>query len=162
MTMICFDVEGMRFNYRVGGIALRDQQVLLNRIGGQDYWFLPGGRVEMGETSQEGLRREMQEELQEDVHVGRLLWIAESFFVEMEGKSYHELGLYYVMDFAPEAPVYQAEEPFFRLEGQTRVTFQWFSLTELEHITFYPSFLVQGLQDVPEQTVHVLDVRQWK
>ena len=160
MTMVCFDVEGTRFNYRVAGIALHDQQVLLNCIEGQDHWFLPGGRVEMGETSREGLRREMQEELQEDVHVGRLLWIAESFFGEMEGKNYHELGLYYVMDFAPESPLYQAKEPFFRLEGQMRMTFQWFSLTELEQITFYPSFLVQGLQNMPEQTVHVLDTRQ--
>jgi hypothetical protein len=80
----------------------------------------------------------------------------------MEGKNYHELGLYYVMDFAPESPVYQAREPFFRLEGQTRVMFQWIALTELAHITFYPSFLVRGLQDMPEQTVHVLDVRQRK
>ncbi len=114
----------------------------------------------MGETSREGLRREMQEELQEDVHVGRLLWVAESFFSEIEGKSYHELGLYYVMDFAPESPVYQAKEPFFRLEGQTSITFRWVSLMELEQITFKPSFLVQGLQNMPEQTVHVLDTRQ--
>ena len=158
MTMVCFDVEGTRFNYRVAGIALRDQQVLLHRFEGHGHWFLPGGRVEMGETSREGLQREMQEELQEEVRVGRLLWVAESFFDGIEGKNYHELGLYYVMDFAPESPIYQAKEPFFRLERQKRVTFRWFSLTELEQITFYPSFLTQGLQDVPEQTVHVLDV----
>src|SRR5579884_2490753 len=90
MTMVCFDVEGKCFNYRVAGIALRNQQVLLNRFEGQGHWFLPGGRVEMGETSRDGLRREMQEELQEDVHVGRLLWIAESFFDGIEGKNYHE------------------------------------------------------------------------
>jgi ADP-ribose pyrophosphatase YjhB (NUDIX family) len=160
MTMICFDVEGTCFNYRVAGIARRDQQVLLNHLEGQDHWFLPGGRVEMGETSREGLRREMQEELQEDVRVGRLLWVAESFFGGIEGKNYHELSLYYVMGFASESLAYQAKEPFFRLEGQTRMTFQWFSLTELEQITFYPSFLVQGLQALPEQTVHVLDIQQ--
>lgn len=160
MTMICFDVEGTRFNYRVAGIALRDHQVLLNRFEGQDYWFLPGGRVEMGETSKEGLQREMQEELQEDVHVGRLLWIVESFFGDGEEKNYHELGLYYEMNFASESPVYQATEPLLSLDGQARVTFQWFSLAELEKITLYPPFLVQGLQNVPEQTVHLLDAQQ--
>ena len=157
MTMICFDVEGMRFNYRVAGIVLHDHQVLLNRFKGRDYWFLPGGRVEMGETSKEGLLREMQEELQEEVHVGRLLWIVESFFGGVEERSYHELGLYYLMNFAPESPVYQAKEPLLSLDGHARMTFQWFPLTELEKITLYPPFLVQGLRNVPEQTVHLLD-----
>jgi len=160
MTMICFDVESTRFNYRVAGIALRDKQVLLNRFEDQDYWFLPGGRVELGETSREGLRREMQEELQEEVQVGQLLWIVESFFGWVEAKTYHELGLYYVMNFAPESPVHRAKEPIPVMDVHTCVTFQWFSLAELDKITLYPHFLVQGLQNVPEQTVHVLDGRQ--
>lgn len=160
MTMICFDVEGTRFNYRVAGVALYNQQVLLNRLEGLDYWFLPGGRVEMGETSSEGLRREMQEELQEDVHVGRLLWVVENFFGGIEGKNYHELGLYYAMDFAVESPVYQVKEPLLYLDGQTHVTFRWFSLAELGKITLYPPFLVQGLWQMPEQTVHILDAQQ--
>jgi 8-oxo-dGTP pyrophosphatase MutT (NUDIX family) len=159
MTMVCFDVEGMRFNFRVAGIALRDQQVLLNRFAGQDYWFLPGGRVELGETSIDGLRREMQEELREEVQVGRLLWIVESFFGGVEDKTYHELGLYYRMDFAPESPVYRAQEPLLALDGQTHVTFEWFALRELDEIRLYPPFLIPGLRDVPAQTAHVLDGR---
>jgi 8-oxo-dGTP pyrophosphatase MutT (NUDIX family) len=160
MTMVCFDVGETRFNYRVAGIALRDQHVLLNRFEGQDYWFLPGGRVELGETSIEGLRREMQEELQEVVQVGPLLWIVESFFGGVEERTYHELRLYYRMDFAPESPVYRAKAPLPALEGHAHVTFQWFALTELDEIRLYPPFLIQGLRNVPEQPVHVLDGRQ--
>jgi ADP-ribose pyrophosphatase YjhB (NUDIX family) len=159
MTMICFDVEGTRFNYRVAGIALRDNQVLLNRIEGQDYWILPGGRVELGESSVDGLRREMQEELQEEVHVGPLLWIVESLLSSVDEKARHELGLYYRMDFASESPITQAKGPLSTLDGQTLMTFQWFSLAKLDEITLYPPFLAQGLQSVPEQTTHVLDRR---
>jgi hypothetical protein len=39
MTMICFDVDNTCFNYRVAGIALRANQVLLNRGEDQDFWF---------------------------------------------------------------------------------------------------------------------------
>jgi hypothetical protein len=102
----------------------------------------------------------MQEELQTAVQVGRLLWVVESFFGGVVDKAYHELGLYYQMDFAPESPIYRAKAPLPALEGHARVTFQWFSLTELETITLYPPFLVQGLRNVPEQTVHILDGRQ--
>lgn len=159
MTMICFDVEKARFNYRVAGIALRDNQVLLNQFEGGDYWFLPGGRVEMGEASMEALRREMQEELRTDTQVGRLLWIAESFFRGIEGKNFHELGLYYLMDFAPEAPVSRAAEPFSATDGDAVMTFQWFALEGLDKIKLYPPFLVEGLRKLPEQTVHVVDGR---
>lgn len=159
MTMICFDVDGARFNYRVAGIALRDNQVLLNCLEGENYWFLPGGRVDMGESSREGLRREMQEELQEEVQVGQLLWIAEDFFTSESGKAYHELGFYYRMDFSPEASIYKIQEVLLATDGHTRLVFQWVPLTELEHIVLYPPFLIQGLQQLPEQTVHILDGR---
>jgi ADP-ribose pyrophosphatase YjhB (NUDIX family) len=154
MTMICFDSGDARFNLRVAGIALHDNRVLLNRF--DKHWFLPGGRVEMGETSLEALRREMQEELEEEVMVGRLLWVAESFFTGVEEKNYHELAFYYLMELAPDAPIAHATEPLATMDGST---FQWFALAELDTITLYPPFLVEGLRNLPEQTVHLLDGR---
>jgi|SRR5579883_1295126 8-oxo-dGTP pyrophosphatase MutT (NUDIX family) len=159
MTMICFDVEEMCFNYRVAGIALRANQVLLNRLEDQKFWFLPGGRVEMGEPSDVALRREILEELQEEVQIGRLLWINENFFGGEKRKKYHELGLYYLIDFAPESPVLRASEPFLASDGHTRLMFQWFPLERLDKVTLYPPFLVEGLRNLPEQTVHLLERR---
>lgn len=56
MTMITFDHGNVRFNYRVAGIIIEDGKVLLNQAGpNMDYWFTPGGRVELLETSEESL-----------------------------------------------------------------------------------------------------------
>ena len=162
MTMICFDIDAICFNYRVAGIALHDNRVLLNRTEDQDFWFLPGGRVEAGESSAEALKREMQEEIQETVQVGRLLWIVENFFPSGSEKDegvkveYHELGLYYLMNFASDSSVLLANGPFFALEGQTRMVFQWFPLEDLDRLKLYPSFLIQRLRALPEHPVHVL------
>jgi 8-oxo-dGTP pyrophosphatase MutT (NUDIX family) len=44
-------------------LLLRDRQVLLVRHTYQDQWFMPGGRVERGETLVDAVRREAAEEV---------------------------------------------------------------------------------------------------
>jgi hypothetical protein len=48
-TMVTFTAGPRRFTYRVGAIVIRDGYVLLTRNLSEDYWFTPGGRVEIGE-----------------------------------------------------------------------------------------------------------------
>ena len=40
-------------------------------------WTLPGGGIELLEPSDKALKREMQEELQVDIRIERLLWVIE-------------------------------------------------------------------------------------
>jgi ADP-ribose pyrophosphatase YjhB (NUDIX family) len=94
------------FLCRVAGVAVVDDRVLLHRSVHDDFWALPGGRLEVGETMSEALRREMREEVEVDVEVGRLLWVIENFFDHYPldqppdtslRSAHHELGFYYVM-----------------------------------------------------------------
>ncbi len=43
--MITFDKGNLRFNYRVVRIAFDRDRVLLQGVEGQDFWALPGDRV---------------------------------------------------------------------------------------------------------------------
>jgi ADP-ribose pyrophosphatase YjhB (NUDIX family) len=92
--MIVFSIGSWRFTYRVGAIIIRDGYVLLMRMAGDDFWFVPGGRVEAGETAQLALEREDTEELGVTGQVGRLLWASENFF-RMKQAPHHELALYF-------------------------------------------------------------------
>src|SRR3972149_1738715 len=80
VAMITFDEGKLRFVYRVAGVAIDKGRVLLETVGGQDFWFLPGGRGEFLEPSKETLRREIIEEIGARVKVVRLLWVVENFF----------------------------------------------------------------------------------
>src|ERR1700754_2554245 len=84
------------FQMRIAGLAFRDGHVLVHRATHEAFWTFPGGRAEVGETSEETLRREMVEELGVEADVERLLWSVENFF-DYEGKRWHEFGLYYLM-----------------------------------------------------------------
>ncbi len=42
---IAVPVDDYFLNYRVAAVIQREGSVLINRLVGQDFWFLPGGRV---------------------------------------------------------------------------------------------------------------------
>jgi len=144
--------EGV-FNYRVVGVLIHADRVLLQRADSDDFWALPGGRGEFGEASGDTIRRELREEIGLDVAPERLLWVVENFF-DLK-RPYHEISLYYALRWLGALP---AEETFpGRSEDRDPpITFRWTALTDLDRIRLYPSFLGQALLHLPTQVTHIV------
>jgi 8-oxo-dGTP pyrophosphatase MutT (NUDIX family) len=107
--------EHQRFFYRVAGVVMNDGRVLTHKDDLSDFWVLPGGSCEFGEDSMSCLQREFREELDADVQVGRLLWVAENFF-PFRGWECHEIGLYYQVELRGAAQSLHAQDSFVRHE----------------------------------------------
>lgn len=155
MTMITFVQDTTRFTNRIVGVAIEDGRVLLHRAEDDDFWALPGGRGELMEPATVTLRREMQEELGIEVDVVRLLWLVENFF-RYRGFDYHELGLYFLMRVPADWLQRTANGPFLGDEHGVRLFFQWFPLQALPGMRVYPSFLADGLRNLPSAPQHIV------
>lgn len=161
--MVTFDVEGVRFVYRVSGVAIIDGRVLVHQFEGEDdFYVLPGGRVDVREPAEEALAREMLEELGCEVRVGRLLWVLDNLFTH-RGVNYHELGLIFEI-LLPDGCMQASGEPWTGREEDLDMAggeglelyFQWIPLQELPNLDIKPSCLREMLRELPEHPVYVL------
>ena len=154
--MIHFDQGRRRFNYRIAGVAIHNDSVLLHQAAGEAFWTLPGGRAEHGETAEETIRREMLEELETNIQIDRLLWIVENFF-EHDGMSCHELALFFLIRFPPDSLPLRSQE-FDRTDTRVALTFKWFPVRRetLAGLPLYPPFLAHSLSVLPSSVTHVV------
>jgi ADP-ribose pyrophosphatase YjhB (NUDIX family) len=84
----------------VGAVVLHQRRVLLVRRGGQPSmgkWTLPGGLVELGETTAEAIRRELQEECGLDVRLGGIAGVVDRVVRDGGGRvRYHYILVDYL------------------------------------------------------------------
>lgn len=155
--MITFEISNVRFTYRVSGIVLHDDHILLQRCQNDHCWFPPGGRAELMETTEETLLREMQEELGVEVSIERLLWVTENFF-KHKHKSFHELCFYFLMTLPPKPELLTKDTPIVRYDQGCRIIFDWLPLATLSEITLYPPFITTELQNLPHTVKHIVHI----
>lgn len=152
--MITFDEDHVRFTNRIVGIALDRDRVLLHRTDDMNFWALPGGRAELLEPSPATLVREMREEIDTEVQVDRLLWVAENFFT-YGPQQHHEIGFYFLMQLPVDSPL-RDQPTFLGHEGDWPITFEWHPIATLENLVLYPTFLRTGLKNLPPSTTHIV------
>lgn len=98
-----------------------------------------GGHVEFGETGEETIRREMQEELGCGVESVKFLSVIENLFT-YNGKQGHEIVLVYEGKLTDES-LYKKEQ-FTFMEGDRKAEAGWFSKMDIERekLPLYPPF----------------------
>lgn len=91
---ILYKTEDFVFSYRVAGILIRDNKILLQKPSNDDGYSLIGGHVSIGETTDISLIREFKEEIGVDISIDRLFAVGEIFF-PWGKRPCHQISLYY-------------------------------------------------------------------
>lgn len=148
---ISFRNDYGKFNYRVCAMILSDNRILAMRDERSPYFYLPGGRVNMGETAEQAVIREVQEELRITPKIVRPLWLNQAFFTEdVDHLNYHELCLYFLMDVSDTGLLAMGDK--FSLTEEKHVhDFEWLTFARLKDEYFYPLFLKESIYHLPEE-----------
>lgn len=140
--------DGGLFNHRVAAVIIHDNKLLAQKNIQTNEYYLVGGRITFGESSEEALVREVKEELNIDITNYRPIWINECFFKD-SGKIFHEVGMYYLAD------ITNTDFDNFTLSFETEEAdrknhYEWLDIDKLEEILLYPLFIKDEIKKLDD------------
>ena len=150
----CFTRANNWFRYRAAAIIIENDCILLASNEKANYYYSVGGGVQLGETAEDAVVREVREETGVEYEIDRLAFIHENFFTEggmFEGLLCHEIAFYYLMK--PRG-TQKLNSNSFCLEGKEFMN--WIPISELENIKAYPSFFKTKLPFLTDTVEHII------
>lgn len=147
---ISFLIDNSKFNYRVCAVIIHDHKILAMKDERSPYYYLPGGRVHIGEKAEDAVIREVKEELDIDAKIIRPLWLNQGFFEEDVDKIlFHEICVYFLIDIS-HTNILEKGSRFILHERHHKHEFEWLKFENLKDLYFYPIFLKKEIFDLPE------------
>ena len=118
-------------NVRPAILIIENQKVLTMqyRYGEQDVYNLPGGNLELFERMAETLERELEEELNLSVEVGKMLMIGEVIFEKQQKSTLHAIF---------EGKI-KAGSPVLNPKETSAKAIVWLPLADLRAYNMYPN-----------------------
>lgn len=155
MIDCAFRTDEGRFYYCVRAVIIRSGKLLVMRDDVAPYYYLPGGKVGIGETAEEAVLREVEEELSVQAEIVRPLWIGQAFFVEkVKNERYHELGIYFLLKIAEDD---LTEDEFSIKEGKHTLQFEWLEFKEIKDKYLYPEFIKSEVFEIPHSLKMIIE-----
>lgn len=154
MADILFQADNSVFSVRTAGVLVKDGKLLVQRAWNGKEYAPPGGHVQLGETTAEGLIREYKEETGADIRPMRLLWTEECFW-EWKGKKAHSLAYYYLIHLCDGANI-PDKGAFVSHKDNANVVIGWAALDKLEDMTIYPDFLKKKIFELDGPPEHFI------
>jgi 8-oxo-dGTP diphosphatase len=132
-------LENRNKGFRAGAVIVKDGKILLMHQylgpreqegkGAEDFYTLPGGSWEIGETIEQTCKREIKEECGIDVTVGKLI-----FFIDTESR----LAFYFIGETA-ETDISLGGPEKDRVSDHEKYAVEWVELEKLIDLTFIPA-----------------------
>lgn len=141
---ITIDIEDYKLNIRAAVVIIHNNKILVHRNTKSDHYALLGGRVEIGEASEETVKREVLEETGKKIEITGYVSTIENFF-EMKGSKYHEILFVYKAEFVDEQDRH-IEETIKNVEGKEYLQYEWLDLDKIDEYPLQPKVVKEILK----------------
>lgn len=153
-TDMCVPCDDGYINIRVGAIIQKNGKILMAGNDRVEYLYSVGGRIQFGETAEEAIIREVEEEIGVKMEVERLGFVHENYFIgdspAKMGKCIYEISLYFYMkvpqDFTPVSMSFT--------EDQYKEFLKWVSPED--DVPMYPAFFKTELSHPSASVKYIL------
>lgn len=107
--LVDVDTDSITQRFGAYGVLLKGDEILVIKTH-SDNWEIPGGTPEKGETLEQGLLRELEEEVGIHAKIGRMFYTRESFYHTPSGKTYHSVQFYFLIHTDDDPATAEAKE----------------------------------------------------
>jgi ADP-ribose pyrophosphatase YjhB (NUDIX family) len=155
---ILFKTNDFVFSYRVAGLLIKNNKILLQHPINDAGYAIPGGHVSFGETNEETLIREFREEIGVDIKVENLKWVGEIFF-PWGDKPCHQINLFYKVTLTEDTQIPLHGE-FYGIEkienNSFKLEFSWVDLKDILNVGLYPTNAKELLLNNSKEIKHFI------
>ena len=119
------------FSYRVAALIIDNNKILVAKNVDHPVYYTIGGGININETSEEAIIREVIEETGLKLSINKLAYVQERF-LKINNEKYHEVVLFYTMDIKEKIKIL---ENTFTDQGN-KETLHWLPLEQLKKINY--------------------------
>ena len=138
------------FILRSAALFLHDGHLLAVAAADNEAYYTVGGKVRLGETTEQCAVREAYEETGVWFEAERLLYVQERFN-QWQGREHHEVVFFYLMK--GDAFAISDGVPTDQPDSET---LHWLKLDRLAEEHLLPDFLKMALEKLPQQPMHII------
>ena len=138
-------IDSTVFGVRATALIVKDNRLFVIEDEGGCYTI--GGAIQVNETTEDAVVREVKEELGVTSTVGPLAFVVENRF-EQAGIHYHNIEFHYLVDLLEEAPLVMQEDT-------KSLPCRWIPLNQLHTFPLKPAFLRTALPGWDGQLQHI-------
>lgn len=147
------------FRYRTGGILIHNNKMLFVKSGIGGYYYMIGGGVLLGETSETCIEREILEEAGIHACVDHLAVVCENFFKgiggTIDGLDCHTIEFYYSMK--------MLDDDLSKCKNRTDEGEElvWLPIEEIKQSEIKPTFIKDYIDEIirEEKMIHIIEER---
>ena len=132
-------LDNKKLNIRACALIIHNNKLLVHNNVNESHVALVGGRVKIGESSEDTLKREIKEEMGKEIEILEYVSTIENFF-DADDMPYHEIMFVYRVDFKDDADK-KIIDSIKNTEGEDELRYDWIDIDKIEQYPLKPQIL---------------------